>query len=201
MQDVHLCFQQWRMGSGVVRGRHLTGTCRHALVCAGPTGGCAVQHGDEVSLPGLRRRSGPAPVCSREQLLSWGSALRRPLRASSDRVGARGTSAGRCYLKLPTWMEREASGLWGWPGVSALEKMSPLRTQRASRLRETEQSAAPSHGHGVAQARRRERGAGQEGATPLVWPVRVSRGDSGSGHWGMDAWVSAHAPEIWRPGA
>lgn len=50
----------------------------------------------------------------------------------------RGRRRCRCYLKLPTWMEREASGLGGRPGASALESVRLLCTRRASWLWETQ---------------------------------------------------------------
>lgn len=54
-----------------------------------------------------------------------------------------------CYLKLPTWMEREASGPRGRAGVSAPEKTWLLWTRRASWLRETEVSVTHIPGRGV----------------------------------------------------
>lgn len=77
---------------------------------------------------------------------------------------------GRCrrYLKLLTWMDREASGLWGRPGVSAPEKMPLLCARRASWLWET-RGCHGAPGQGVWNDFRGPKwGAGKEDMAPLL---------------------------------
>lgn len=86
----------------------------------------------------------------------------------------RGHWRGRRYLKLPTWMEREASGLWGRPGASALGRPPLLRTRRASWLWETQRlSPAPSPAQLLYQVR---------GCGVTTKFIPVCRGQVGTGH-------------------
>lgn len=107
----------------------LTGTCKTAQL--GVPRWHAVQAGEKVHLPGLRSNvplikwKQPTSLLSRNHKQRWqgqSPLLARPWYQFRLDLSPQGPQRCRCYLKLPTWMDREASGLWGRPGVSALER-------------------------------------------------------------------------------
>lgn len=117
----------------------VTGSCKTRPGCES-LGGHAVQASEKVHLPGLRpnipliKWKQPTSLLSRKHKAKLAGAEPTPGQALSPQ----GHQQCRRYLKLPTWMDREASALGGRPGVSALESARLLCVRSAFWLQETE---------------------------------------------------------------